>query len=50
MVGVFVVGRTLEYGLGRMFQILGEEELSYRTHVCYTLEEARAWIAAGDQS
>jgi hypothetical protein len=41
----FVASRDLEYGLARMYHLLGEERLTYRTHVCYTLEEARAWIA-----
>lgn len=41
-----VVSRDLQYGLGRMFQILGEESFPFPMHVCRTLEEAGAWIAS----
>ena len=39
-----VVSRDMEYGMGRMYQIIGDEDLSYPTQLCYSLEEARAWI------
>ena len=42
-----VIPSLLEYGLGRMFQAW-LEDAPFALHVCYTIEEAKAWLKAKD--
>ncbi len=41
----FVVGNETQFGMTRMYEIMGGSKLGFRTHVCYTLEEAKKVIA-----
>ena len=41
-----VVGRQVHFGVARMYQITGDDELGWSVLVCYTMEEALAFIAA----
>ena len=48
MAGAIVVSQASDYGLSRMYEILGEERIGYRSHVFYALEEAKVWIKSGE--
>lgn len=39
-----VVGEVAAFGLARMYEIVAEDKVGAQAYVCYTLEEARAWI------
>ncbi len=44
-----VTGSSLKFGLGRMFEAYAVGWLSFRTRVFATVEEASAWLRAGDR-
>jgi hypothetical protein len=43
-----VVSRAEDYGMARMYELLGDSGLGLQTHVCYNLEDAYAWITSGE--
>jgi hypothetical protein len=44
----FVVGGTGDYGIGRMLELLTEEDTQLRTRIFRSRDDARAWLADGD--
>lgn len=40
----FIMKSRIEYGLARMWQLLTEDEVSFTSRICMTMQEALEWL------